>query len=85
MWGKSCAANLPKPRSENRFSALDQGTESNEEEDDQNSDVESVSAAVATRFILDSGSTYDIMNKKEATKVRAGSHGKRNNIRQNRS
>ena len=65
MWGKSCAANLPEQRSENRFSALDQGNESSEEEDDQNSDVESVSAAVATRFILDSGSTYDIMNKGE--------------------
>ena len=68
MWGKSCATSSPERQSENKFSAFEQETESNEEDDDQNSDAESVTAAMATRFILDSGSTYDIMNKKEVPK-----------------
>ena len=62
MWGKSCGVG------ENQFSALERETDSNEEVDDQDSDAESVTAAVATRFILDSGSTYDIMNKGEVPK-----------------
>ena len=68
MWGKSCAKSSPERQSENQFSALEQETESNEEGGEYHSDAESVTAAVATRFIFDSGSTYDIMNKKEVPK-----------------
>ncbi len=66
--GKSRASSSTEAQGENQFSALDQETESNEEEDDLHSDAESAPAAVVTRFILDSGSTYDIMNKKEVPK-----------------
>ena len=68
MWGRPCARKSPDRGGENQFSALERDTESEEKDDSADSDVESVSAAVATRFILDSGSTYDIMNKRSMPK-----------------